>query len=130
MRTDKQDLFIEQYCLTGNASKAAEKAGYAVPKTAGHKLKNQFSGEIEERTRKMLQDAVPAALGQLRTLSNEALSEAVRLGAVRDILDRAGYKPVERVESTSRIETASMDDLRRELEALTGSEEAIPDRLN
>jgi hypothetical protein len=49
---------------------------------------------------------------------------------VRDILDRAGYKPVERVESTSRIETASMDDLRRELEALTGSEEAIPDRLN
>ena len=77
MRTDKQDLFIEQYCLTGNA-----------------------------------------------------LSEAVRLGAVRDILDRAGYKPVERVESTSRIETASMDDLRRELEALTGSVEDIPDRLN
>ena len=78
----------------------------------------------------MMQDAVPAALGQLRALSNEALSEAVRLGAVRDILDRAGYKPVERVESTSRIETASMDDLRRELEALTGSVEDIPDRLN
>ena len=121
MRTSKQDRFIEQYCLTGNAAGAAEWAGYGSPKQRGHELKNKFALEIEERTRKMIQDCVPGALSQLKSLSEGAESESVRLGAVKDILDRAGMKPADRIQQEiSHVENASTDELKRELEALIG----------
>jgi len=133
MRTDKQEIFIEQYCLSGNASKAAEMAGYSHAKQRGYELKNKFSKEIEERQKKMLQDCVPGALAQLQNLVHSAESESVRLGAVKDVLDRAGMKPVEKVkQEISHVETASIDELERELEALIGTSDiqAIPKALN
>ncbi len=133
MKTEKQETFIEQYCLHGSAAKAAQIAGYSHPKQRGYELKNQFSKEIESRTRKMIQDCVPGALLQLKSLSEGAESESVRLGAVKDILDRAGLKPTEKVKTEiSHVETASTDELKRELEALTGSSSIseIPDLVN
>jgi len=119
--TDKQELFIEQYCLSGNAARSAELAGYSSPKQRGYELKNKFAFEIEERTRKLIQDCVPGALSQLKSLSEDAESESVRLGAVKDILDRAGLKPTEKIrQEVSHVETASTDELKRELEALVG----------
>jgi hypothetical protein len=82
MRTEKQEIFIEQYCLHGCAAKAAQIAGYSHPKQRGYELKNQFAREIEDRTRKMIQDCVPGALMVLKNLSEGAESESVRLGAV------------------------------------------------
>ena len=121
MRTGKQELFVEQYCLTGNATRAAELAGYGSPKQRGYELKNKFALEIEERTRKMIQDCVPGALSQLKSLAEDAESESVRLGAVKDILDRAGMKPADRIQQEiSHVENASTDELKRELEALIG----------
>lgn len=120
--TDKQELFIEQYCLSGNAARSAELAGYSSPKQRGYELKNKFAFEIEERTRKLIQDCVPGALSQLKSLSEDAESESVRLGAVKDILDRAGLKPTEKIrQEVSHVETASTDELKRELEALIGN---------
>ena len=133
MRTAKQETFIEQYCLHGNAAKAASTAGYSHPTHRGHELKNQFETQIEERTKKMIMDCVPGALTQLKSLSEGAESESVRLGAVKDILDRAGLKPTEKVQTEiSHVETASTDELKRELEALTGSRSIseIPDLVN
>ena len=121
MRTSKQERFIDQYCLTGNATKSAEFAGYGSPKQRGYELKNQFSFEIEERTRKMIQDCVPGALSQLKSLSEGAESESVRLGAVKDILDRAGMKPADRIQQEiSHVEGKSTAELKQELEALIG----------
>ena len=40
--TDKQELFIEQYCLSGNAARSAELAGYSSPKQRGYELKNKL----------------------------------------------------------------------------------------
>jgi hypothetical protein len=60
-------------------------------------------------------------------------SESVRFGALKDLLDRAGLKPVERVEQhVTNVEQTSTDDLLAELRSLTTdeSEEEIPDRLN
>ena len=132
--TFKQEVFIEEYCLTGNAAKAATKAGYSsnVAKQRGYKLKEQFAKQIEERTKKMLQDSVPGALSHLRTLSTDAISEAVKLGAIKDILDRAGYKPAERIEQTISHSEKSIDELKRELEALTRSSdpEKRPELVN
>ena len=130
MRTAKQEAFVEEYCKSGNAAQSAIKAGYSekVAKQKGYLLKEQFALEIEKKTKKMLQDCVPGALAQLQNLSSEAISEAVRLGAVKDILDRAGYKPVERVDQTISHAEMSNEELMRELQALTT--ETIPELVN
>ena len=135
MRTEKQEAFIEAYCLTGNAAKSAEMAGYSekASKQKGYSLKKQFSEEISEKTREMMADAIPAVLAKLHELIDQSSSDAVKLGAIKDFLDRAGLKPVDRVEQRgSHVESASLDELRRELEALTGSSEPeeIPRVMN
>ena len=133
MRTAKQETFIEQYCLHGNAAKAASTAGYSSPKQRGYELKNKFAAEIEQRQKRMLQDCVPGAIAQLQSLAQSAESESVRLGAVKDVLDRAGLKPVERVQQEiSHVEQASTDELKRELEALMGTSttDEIPELMN
>ena len=130
MRTEKQEAFIEAYCLTGNAAKSAEMAGYSekASKQKGYSLKKQFSEEISEKTREMMADAIPAVLAKLHELIDQSSSDAVKLGAIKDFLDRAGLNPVDRVEQrVSHVESASLDELRRELEALTGSSE--PDEI-
>ena len=135
MRTEKQEAFIEAFCLTGNAAKAAEMAGYSdkASKQKGYALKKQFAEEIAEKTRDMMRDAVPGVLAKLHELMEESSSDAVKLGAIKDFLDRAGLKPVERVEQkVSHVESSSLDELRRELEALTGSSEPeeLPELMN
>ena len=133
MRTVKQETFIEQYCLHGNAAKAASTAGYSSPKQRGYELKNKFAHQIEERQKKMLQDCVPGAIMQLQSLVTDAESESVKLGAIKDVLDRAGLKPTEKIrQEISHVEQASTDELRRELEGLMGTSDVstIPDILN
>ena len=134
MRTEKQVAFVEAYCQTGNATKSAIQAGYseATAKQKGHELKNQFKREIEERIKKMVQDSIPAALNQISQLAQTATSEQVRLNASKDILDRAGLKPAEKVEQKISHDDKSIDELRRELEALTGTTEIeeIPELVN
>jgi len=123
MRTEKQQAFIENYVRTGHATKSAILSGYSEKGAAerGHKLKNQFAGEIAEETRKSIVDAIPGALSQLKDLAYNAESESVRLQAVKDILDRAGLKPVDRIEQT-HIEAVPTKELERELEALLSEE--------
>lgn len=114
-----QDKFIEHYVLTGNAKQSAIHAGYS-EKTAtvrGSQLKAQFINEIREATQKLLADKVPAGLRWLSELAEGAESESVRLGAIKDLLDRAGLKPIERVETTT-IEAMSKEEIQRELNAL------------
>ena len=135
MRTEKQEAFIEAFCLTGNAAKAAEMAGYSdkASKQKGYALKKQFAEEIAEKTRDMMRDAVPGVLAKLHELIEVSSSDAVKLGAIKDFLDRAGLKPVDRVEQkVSHVESASTDELRRELEALVGTSDAekIPELVN
>jgi phage terminase small subunit len=110
-------------------------AGYAekAAKQMGHKLKNQFEFEIQEKTNQMIQAAVPGALAQLTNLVGNAQSESVKLGAIKDILDRAGYRPTEKIEQQiSHMESASTDELKKELEALIGTSdvEEIPKLVN
>ena len=134
MRTDKQSAFIEGYCQTGNATKAAIQAGYseATAKQQGHTLKNKCANEIEQRIKKMVQDAVPAAMSQISALAQTATSEQVRLAASKDILDRAGLKPADRIEQKISHEEKSTDELKKELQALTGTTEIehIPELVN
>jgi len=117
--TEKQDKFIETYVLTGNATKAAIAAGYSekTAKSKGYQLKNQLYPEIQKEVQKAIADKIPASLMWLTDLAENAESESVRLGAIKDILDRAGLKPVDKVETTN-IDQMSKEEIIRELEAL------------
>ena len=119
MITPQQQKFIDHFILTGNASQAAVDAGYSekTSRQKGHELKNLYRSEIMQATQKLLTDQVPAGLRWLSELAESAESESVRLGAIRDLLDRAGLKPVERVETTT-IEKMSNEEIERELNAL------------
>ena len=132
MITSKQEAFVDAFCITGNATKAAEIAGYS-PTTArqkGYALKNQFSREIEDRIRQMMIDHIPVVVDKLKYLIGDAQSESVQLGAIKDFLDRAGMKPTERVETINRVEAMSEDEIRRELASLRGEVIEIPEVLN
>ena len=48
-----------------------------------------------------MQVAVPGALAQIVDLAARATSEQVRLQAAKDIMDRAGLKPTERIEQVT-----------------------------
>ena len=113
----QQERFVEMFLLTGNAAKAAEIAGYGSPKQRGYELKNKFKNLIEERQKRMLQDSIPLAINQLITMVQNAESEAVRLNAVKDLLDRGGFKPVDKIEQTvTSVEEKSTDELLKEYE--------------
>ena len=135
MLTDKQAAFVKEVALTGNGTQSAIKAGYSA-KTAyqkTHQLRAQFAIEIENETRRLMASAVPGALAQIVDLASHATSEQVRLQAAKDIMDRAGLKPTERIENIT-VEK-STDELRKELAQLMGSvtepeEEEIPQTLN
>ena len=135
MLTEKQTAFVKEFALTGNGTQSAIKAGYS-EKTAyqkGHQLRYQLARQIEDETRKLMQSAVPGALAQIVDLAARATSEQVRLQAAKDILDRAGLKPTERIENIT-VEK-STDELRKELAQLMGGvteadEEDEPVTLN
>ena len=117
--TQQQERFVEMFLLTGNAARAAEIAGYGSPKQRGKELKNKYKEQIEDRQKRMLQDSVPLAINQLINLVQEAESEAVRLNAVKDLLDRGGFKPVDKVEQqVTTVEQKTTEELREEYEQL------------
>ena len=66
-----------------------------------------------------MQVVVPGALAQIVDLAARATSEQVRLQAAKDIMDRAGLKPTERIENIT-VEK-STEELRKELAQLMGS---------
>ena len=54
--------------------------------------------EITDELQRNLSVIAPRALNILSDLAENAECESVRLGATRDILDRAGFRPVDRHE--------------------------------
>ena len=76
--------------------------------------------DIEEEQKHSLKGYAVTALHHLRHLVENASSEAVRLGAIKDVLDRAGFKPVDRqqVEQINSIGNVSDEELRAELDSL------------
>ena len=121
---ERQEKFVTFYVATGNAMKSAEMAGYPHPKSKGWDLKKRFAQEIEERTRNKISDKVTTVIDMTYQLAMEADSEAVRLNACRDLLDRAGYKPVDHrvVDSNSTtVHELSTEELEQELQRLLGS---------
>jgi phage terminase small subunit len=125
---ERQEKFITFYVATGNASKSADMAGYKQPKQKGYDLKKRFAPEIEERTRNKIGDKVVSVIDMTYELAMKAESEAVRLNACRDLLDRAGYKPADRqvIDSVNTtVHELSTEELESELQKLLGKGETV-----
>lgn len=120
---EQQQKFIDHFVMTGNASESAEVAEYAHPKQRGYDLRKRFADEIMEATRENLSSAVPDLIKMAMKIALEEDNPKIKLSAIHDLLDRAGYKPVERTKTeVSHTETQSTAELEAELEELLGGD--------
>ena len=122
-REDRDTEFIREYVNNGgNATLAAKAVGVSVASasTVGHRLKMRLLPDIETEAKNQLKGYVVPAIQRLKELVEGAQSESVQLGAIKDVLDRAGLKPVDRqqVEQVANIENLSDEQLQEEIDNL------------
>ena len=87
-KTDRQreDVFIEYFIISGNASESAKRAGYkSNPAQVGYYLKNKLSQKIEQRLKDEFKDMVPQSVNVLKAMLNSK-SDNVKLSTCKYIL--------------------------------------------
>ena len=97
--TNQRQVFIEQYVLLGDHLETAKKAGYKDTHTIRNqacKIRRECADEITDELHRTFVEIAPRALNILSDPTENSESESVRLGATRDLLDRAGFRPVDR----------------------------------
>ena len=122
-RQDRDSDFIAEFINNGgNATQAAKTVGVSdgSASTVGYRMKNRLINDIEAEQKEALKGYASKALHQIQTLAETAVSENVRLKANSDLLDRAGWKPVEKSEITevSDLQNMTTEELQAELDAL------------
>lgn len=96
--TKKQKDFANEYLETGIGNLAVKKAKYKVSTDESARAiasQNLTKPNVKE----YLESHAPQAAIRIKELSDQDENLPVALGASKDILDRAGYKPVEKTES-------------------------------
>ena len=112
-RQTRELEFVQKYVENGgNATEAAKAVGVSdtSASTVGHRFKNRLSDEIETAQSASRSGYAVKAVSYLKFLAESAKSESVRLGAIKDILDRAGFKPVDKQEIHQVSEFAGWSD--------------------
>lgn len=98
--TEKQQLFVERFAETGQRQQSAIDAGYAPEGAAVEAWRllrlPHVQQELQQQVRERFVHHAPQALGTIVELARSAKSGMVRLMAAQDLLDRAGFKPVEK----------------------------------
>lgn len=92
--TKKQKLFADEYLKTGNGTQSAL-ASYDV---SSNNSANSVAGENLQKLViiKYLAEHAEEAVIRVKELSEQNENLTVALGASKDILDRAGFRPVEK----------------------------------
>ena len=104
---------------------AAKEAGYKDSPSLvnqASKLKRELSAEISEELTANFLSAAPKALSILMDLAENSASDSVKFQASKDLLDRAGFRPVDRREEIRPQRTPA--ELEAEIKRLVGSEKA------
>ena len=123
--TEQSKHFVEAYCRLGNGILAAKEAGYKDSPSLvnqASKLKRELSAEISEELRSSFMNAAPKALSILMDLAENSASDSLKFQASKDLLDRAGFRPVDRREEIRPQRTP--EELEAEIKRLVGSETA------
>ena len=122
-RKERDTDFVREYVDNGgNATQAAIAVGVskASARTVGYRLKARLVKEIDAEQKAQLEGYAPRAIRQIQNLAENAESENVKLKANADLLDRAGWKPVDKTEITegNRYDDMTAEEIQRELDAL------------
>ena len=123
--TEQRKQFVEAYCRLGNGTLAAKEAGYKDSPSLvnqASKLKRELSAESSEELRSSFMNAAPKALSMLMDLAENSALDSVKFQASKDLLDRAGFSPVDRREEIRPQRTPT--ELEAEIKRLVGSEKA------
>ena len=120
---ERDEQFVHAFVENGgNATQAAIAIGatQSSASTIGYRLNNRLADQIEAVQKQELRGYSPVALGQIQQLAENATSENVRLKANTDLLDRAGWKPVDKSEVTTHddIKNKTHDEIMEELDSL------------
>ena len=118
--TNQRQVFVEEYVRSGDHLEAAKKAGYKDTHTLRNqacKLRRECADEITDELHRNFAEIAPRALNILSDLAENAESESVRLGATRDLFDRAGFGPVDRHEI---VKEKTVEELNAQLISLVG----------
>ena len=122
-RKERDEDFVREYVDNGgNATQAAIAVGAskASASTVGYRMKTRLTKEIDAEQKLQLEGYAPKAIRQIQNLAENAESENVKLKANADLLDRAGWKPVDKTEITegNRYDDMTAEEIQRELDAL------------
>ena len=123
--TEQRKHFVEAYCRLGNGTLAAREAGYKDSPSIvnqASKLKRELSAEISEELRSSFMNAAPKALSILMDLAENSASDSVKFQASKDLLDRAGFRPVDKREEIRPQRSPA--ELEAEMVRLVGPEKA------
>ncbi len=125
-RKERDADFVREYVDNGgNATQAAIAVGAskASASTVGYRMKTRLTKEIDAEQKLQLEGYAPKAISQIQNLAENAESENVKLKANADLLDRAGWKPVDKTEvtETGRLESMSTEEVEEELNKLLAS---------
>ena len=106
--TKKQKAFADNYIESGNRTDAVFKAKYKVKNN--HSARSIGSENLTKLDiRAYIEKQAPGAMSRIVEISIKAKNEAVKLNANKDIVDRAGFKPVEKHEISGRIGSEELE---------------------
>ena len=99
--TDKQRAFVDALFLPNTTqTEAAVIAGYAAKSAHVAASRTLRFPHVQEYLKTCVQEGISVsavkALGVVHDLQDRAKSDYVKLQAAQDVLDRAGFKPVEK----------------------------------
>lgn len=118
--TKKQKQFADKYMETGNGTQSA----LATYDTTDLNTAAAISSEnlTKPKVIEYLQSKAERASEIIFEIAEEGESDNVRLGASKDILDRAGFKPTEKtLNINANIELAPSDRLKKIADKLNAS---------
>ena len=123
----RREKWLEEYCTHGDSTLAAKNAGYKYHtdtdfRKEGNRLKKALESEITQEMEGRMGDKGPRALRVVEELMHASNSDTVRLAAAKDLLDRSGYKPVERIDVST--EQRSVEEIESRIIGLVGVEAA------
>jgi phage terminase small subunit len=114
--TKKEKEFADEYLATGNGTRSALKAydTESLRVAASIASENLTKPDI----RAYIEEHASGAMSRIVELSYSAENETVKLKANQDILDRAGFKPTDRVDVTTlgeKVANVDLDAMAREM---------------
>ena len=126
--TKKEKGFAKDYLDTGNGTQSALKNYDTDNENVAGSIASQNLRKL--KIREYIDSHAEKAESMIYKLSQEADGEAIRLNASKDIMDRAGFKPIDQTMNLN-VNIKSIDPKDKEIKELRNKyEEELKQKLN